>query len=129
MAKPRLRSAHANRAFAGVFAACVAATAMAYSSGGLQHTHADEAPDPSHLHQPHDGQSGGDVAADTQDNIGPGQGGFDLAEGGPFAGGQDLIGPPGPPGGGAFGPGDSNDSDGPGFMPNGEDGLMTLASF
>jgi hypothetical protein len=130
MATLRFRSRHAKRAFAGAFAACVAAAAMAYSSGGLQHTHDDEAPDPSHLRQDHGGQAGGgDVVANVQDN-GQGQGGFDLAQGGPPVGGADLIGgPTGPLGGGAFGPGDNNDSDGPGFMPNGEDGLMTLASF
>jgi hypothetical protein len=130
MATLRFRSRHAKRAFAGALAACVAATAMAFSSGGWRHTNDDEAPDPSHLRQDHGGQAGGGgVAADTQDN-GQGPGGFDLAQGGPPAGDADLMGgPPGPPGGGAFGPGDNNDSDGPGFMPNGEDGLMTLASF
>src|SRR5215472_16624146 len=125
MATPRIRTTQAKRAFAGAFAACVAATAMAYSSGGLQHS--DEAPDPSKLQQQQGGQGGGDTASDTQDNS-QGQGSYQVAGNGAAPGGAPGGGLSGASGGG--GPGDNNDgSDGPGFMPNGEDGLMTLASF
>src|SRR3954469_19083859 len=110
----RLRTKHAKRALAGVFAACVAATAMAYSSGGLQHTHADEAPDPSKLRQHHAAPSGGgDQALETQDNGGD-QGSTELADNGGVGGGG-LQSPPFGPTGGAYGPGDNNESSGPGF--------------
>src|SRR5690348_11774759 len=97
MAKIRFKPRHAKRALAGAFAACVAATAMAYSSGGLQN-HGDEAPDPSKLQQQQSGgASGGDQVADTQDN-GGGQGSTQLADnGGAPGGGGPLTSPPSTP--------------------------------
>jgi len=103
---------------------------MAYSTGGLQHGHADEAPLGGH-HASRQGGAGGqtsEVALEGQTGGGAAPGG---ADGDPAGGGglglQALIGG-GPRG--LYGPGDGHDgSDAGGFMPNGEDGLLVLADF
>ena len=106
---------------------------MAYNSGGFQHPHQDETHDPQVARNdgPHGGGGGGEVI-ETQTS------GGDEASGDGAAGGDltTVNGVPtnqqfasnGP--GKVYGPGDDRGDSGPaGFMPNGEDGLMTLASY
>ena len=123
MVPPRSRTRHAKRLFATVFATFVAAGAMAYSTGGSQHPHQDEAPH--NDTQVASNGSGGDTTLETQQGSGGGSGG---GGGGGSGGGSRTIKPDAPHG--AYGPGDGHDNGGSsGFMPNGENGLMTLASY
>lgn len=138
MVPARSRSRLAKRLFLTACATFVAAGAMAYSTGGSQHPHQDEAPQPRVANG--GGHSGGNTFTllDTQ-SLGDGAGGSGGGGGG--EGGGDAVGG-GQTGGGyvqlasnggphiVYGPGDAHDS-GPAsdFMPNGEDGLMTLATY
>src|SRR6185312_15295612 len=111
MLRARFKTRHAKRLLAALCSTFVAAGAMAYSTGGLQFRHADEAP--------HGAHGGGHGGGGSEYLNGGAQGALqDLASGGPQ---------------GAFGPGDAHDGhDGAGadgFMPNGEDGLMALADY
>src|SRR3954463_8809646 len=129
--RARFRSRHAKLLLSGVFATFVAASAMAFGSGGMQHPHQDEAPNAGLPHAGQGGGSGGgDTTLETQQNSAPDGGSVQLADNGAPGGGNILGGGPPATPGGSYGPGDNNDNDsGNGFMPNGEDGLIVLADF
>jgi hypothetical protein len=126
MVPARSRSRLAKRFLLTGVATFVAAGAMAYSTGGGQTYHQDEAPPSQYASN---GQSYGSYSQlqtqQTQSGESGGSGG-----GGGFADGggvtsQNLTGSPR-----SYGPGDGHDgSISGGFVPNGENGLMSLAAF
>src|SRR5579859_5275277 len=129
MVPPRSRSRHAKRLFVTVAATFVAAGAMAYSTGGGQQHHQDEAPTKFHVASNGGAYGAGDVVLETQQTDAGDGGAPDpgIGAGGSGVGSDPVTG--GAPRG-LYGPGDGHD--GPAssnFMPNGEDGLMTLASY
>ena len=122
MIPARPRTKHARRIVVTLFAAFVAAGAMAYATGGWHHHHDDEAPHDPKVSGNGSGSGGSDTELPIQASAGRGDG---FGDGAPHGGSQ-IVTADGPHG--AYGPGDGTDEPpSGGFMPNGEDGLMLLA--
>jgi hypothetical protein len=121
MVPPRSRSRHAKRLFVTLTSTFVAAGAMAYSTGGEQPHHRGDAHNHAQVASNGGTYGAGGVVLESQQNgSGGGAGGSGVGSGLGIGGGPR----------GVYGPGDGQDgSSSSNFMPNGEDGLTSLASY